>query len=341
VPGINGTASKLMTVFYLGMLYDYGDPSRGWSFEERNFYQPLERLGRERHWRMRRFDFMQIGKQFGREKMSDMLWDAVCKEKPEVLISILFDPQNDPSLDVIGRISQETNTTTINWFCDDHWRFENYSRGVAPHFNYVVTTDSQAIPKYRSIGMAERVIKSQWACNHRQYHPIPCVRDFDVSFVGQPHGNRAEIVRRLTNQGIGLRVFGHGWDNAPRLPFHEMVRTFNRSRINLNLSNSSQAGHRQQIKGRNFEIPGSGGFMLTSEADNLEEYYTDKKEVAIFRSEEELTDLIRYYLQHDDERKAIARAGYDRTMREHTWERRWNDILNQCDRAGARQPVLR
>src|SRR5262249_7663540 len=113
--------------------------------------------------------------------------------------------------------------------------------------------------------------------------------------------------------------------------FHEMVRVFNRSRINLNLSNSSQPGFRQQIKGRNFEIPGAGGFLLTSDADNLEEYYADKKEIVIFRSEDELTELIPYYLKNDAAREAIAKAGYERTIREHTWERRWSDILNQCE----------
>jgi spore maturation protein CgeB len=177
--------------------------------------------------------------------------------------------------------------------------------------------------------MGDRVIKSQWACNHELYRPSPCPLDIGVSFVGQPHGNRLEIIRELSELGFGPKVYGFGWTGAPRLPFHEMVRIFNRTRINLNLSNASMPNTPQQIKGRNFEIPGAGGFLMTSPADNLEEYYEDGKEIVVFRSTTELKERISYYLRHDSERSGIAQAGYERTIRDHTWDRRWNDILGR------------
>ena len=90
-------------------------------------------------------------------------------------------------------------------------------------------------------------------------------------------------------------------------------------------------GMRQQIKGRNFEIPGTGGFLLTNYADNLEEYYSDRKEIVVFHSEEEVPDLVRYYLQHDSERESIAKAGFERTSSEHTWDKRWGDVFAHCE----------
>jgi len=38
--------------------------------------------------------------------------------------------------------------------------------------------------------------------------------------------------------------------------------------------------------------------------------------------------LIRYYLAHDDERQAIARAGQVRTLREHTYEQRTKELIS-------------
>jgi spore maturation protein CgeB len=313
------------------MLYDYGDAARGWSFEERNFYHPLKSFSEKKGWEIIRFDFMQLGRKHGVQRMSEMLWETAKREDPRYLVSVLFNPEHDPLPDILRRISAETNTTTLNWFCDDHWRFENYSRFVAGNFHFAVTTDSQAISKYTTIGMSGRVIKSQWGCNHHLYRPVHCERSIEVSFVGQPHGNRPQVAKMLWSHGIQLRVFGFGWHGAPRLPFHEMVRVFGRSKINLNLSNASVDDTHQQIKGRNFEIPGTGSFQLTGPADNLQEYYTDGKEVVIFQSPEDMVERIRYYMKHDSERDAIANAGYQRTLREHTWEKRWQDIFNQIE----------
>ena len=56
---------------------------------------------------------------------------------------------------------------TINWFCDDQWRFENFTKYYAPHFTYSVITDKFVFRKYRNIGY-KNVIPSQWAsfiCN--------------------------------------------------------------------------------------------------------------------------------------------------------------------------------
>jgi spore maturation protein CgeB len=323
----NGSTQSSTRLLYAGMLYDYGDPQRGLSFEERNFYHPLKRVSEKNGWQISRFDFMDLGKKHGQERMSEMLWDTVKRECPRYLVSVLFDPKHDPLAETLRRISFETETTTVNWFCDDHWRFDNYSQFVAPNFNFVVTTDSDAIAKYKAIGIGDRVIKSQWACNHDLYRPIDCDSDIAVSFVGQPHGNRPRVVQSLLSQGIPLKVFGYGWQGARRLPFHEMVRVFSRSRINLNLSNASVDDSHQQIKGRNFEVPGTGGFLLTGPADNLADYYLDRKEIAVFHSPEEMADLIRYYSCHDTERAAIARAGYQRTIEEHTWDHRWTDIF--------------
>jgi spore maturation protein CgeB len=91
----------------------------------------------------------------------------------------------------------------------------------------------------------------------------------------------------------------------------------------------------EQIKGRNFEIPGCGGFLLTGSADNLEEYYQDGREVVIFHDDDELIDKIHYYLAHDEERSAIAQAGYERTLREHTYVHRFREIFTTMGFSGA------
>ena len=52
------------------------------------------------------------------------------------------------------------------------------------------------------------------------------------------------------------------------------------------------------------------------------------KEVIAYRTPEECAELIQYYLEHDDKREAIARAGQQRTLRNHTYYQRMQELVN-------------
>ena len=89
------------------------------------------------------------------------------------------------------------------------------------------------------------------------------------------------------------------------------------------------AAYVEQIKGRNFEVPGCGGFMLTEGADDLDRYYENGKEVVCFAGRDDLVEKVRHYLEHDSERAAIAKAGHERTMSDHTYAIRFKDIFRR------------
>jgi spore maturation protein CgeB len=331
-----------MRILYVAMKYDYGDPNRGYSFEHYNFFDFFQQSGHD----VTYFDFMDLGRSMGKTAMNRRLLDIARSEKPELMFSVMF--TDELEMDVVRQISALPEVTTLNWFCDDHWRFDNYSRLWAPHFNWVVTTANSAIPKYEGLQF-RNVIKSQWGCNHGLYRKSALPYEYDVTFVGQPHGNRRAMVKTLSEGGIDVRCFGFGWDEG-RVSQERMIQVFNQSRINLNFSNASvQSGNvierwtrglaasflgakskrqfSEQIKGRNFEVPGCGGFLLTSRADDLESYYELDKEIVCFDGLDDLIEKIQYYLAHDDERAAIARRGYERTQRDHTYGRRFEEIF--------------
>jgi spore maturation protein CgeB len=160
--------------------------------------------------------------------------------------------------------------------------------------------------------------------------------------------------------------YGKGWDSGI-VEFKAMLEIFSRSKINLNFTESpyvtfkeklkflakifikkqrgkyrfdfdpigglqaAQGAQRRQIKARTFEIPACGGFLLTGMADNIEDYYIDGKEIVIFKNLDDLTEKCRYYLNHEEERLAIAEAGYKRTLLEHTYEKRFADIFKAME----------
>ena len=125
-----------------------------------------------------------------------------------------------------------------------------------------------------------------------------------------------------------------------------MIDVFNQSKIVLTLSNSLNYDaryflqsprwalrdlryckkHRDQIKARHFEVSGCGSCQISYYVEDLEHCYEIGKEILIFMDVDDLIEKIRYYLRHDDERSAIAEAGYRRATRDHTLERRFRDI---------------
>ena len=326
-----------MRVLYVGMAHDYGDPSRGPSFEETNFRSSLEGMGHD----VVAFDFMARAKVVGKEAMRRELLRTAAEARADVGFFCLFTDELD--IATVEAVRREGGHPTVNWFADDHWRFDRFSRHMAPAFDLAVTTDADALPKYAAAGI-DHVHLSQWACNRYAYSRTTDVLERDVTFVGQPHGTRRETIDRLRTAGHDVACWGFGWP-AGRLDHEAMVRTFNTSRINLNLSNSSTPPNTlrvrvgrwlgrglkgptpPQIKGRNFEVPGCGGFLLTERVPHLEDYFDLDREVAVYSDEAELLDRVEYWLTHEDERAAVADAGYRRVMSEHTYDHRFLRIF--------------
>ena len=245
--------------------------------------------------------------------------------------------------------------TTINWFCDDQWRFENFTRHYAPHFSYAITTDKFALTKYKKLGY-ENAILSQWASfgyfDNLDFDSIGY--KYDVSFVGAFSGNRKWIVKELSKKGIKVECFGYGWENGI-VSYEQMIEIFKISKINLNISNSvsydirclssSVKGLREfigtklkkgkktaeQIKARNFEIPAFGGFQLSNYIPSLEDYFVIGKQIAAYTSIEDLAIQIEYYLHNEKERRKIMIDGYNKAKSQHTYLNRLEKIFKEIE----------
>lgn len=79
---------------------------------------------------------------------------------------------------------------------------------------------------------------------------------------------------------------------------------------------------------RLYEATGVGTLLITDRKENLREMFEPGKEVVAYRSPQECVELIQYYLEHDDERVAIASAGQQRTLREHDYYHRMQEMVD-------------
>src|SRR6266550_1456332 len=73
---------------------------------------------------------------------------------------------------------------------------------------------------------------------------------------------------------------------------------------------------------RLFEATGVGTCLLTDWKENMPALFEPDKEAVTYRDARECADKVRYLLEHDEERRAIAVAGQRRTLRDHTYTQR-------------------
>ncbi len=166
-------------------------------------------------------------------------------------------------------------------------------------------------------------------------------RTFDVTFIGSFHGVHnarrtfLEALCRRLEPSPPLSIWAPALNRLPsRSPLQthyegpvwgrDMYDVLNASRITLN-HHGDVLPYANNM--RLFEATGVGALLLTDWKDNLGELFVPGKEVAAYRTPEECAELIRYYLAHEDERQTIARAGQARTLREHTYRQRVQELV--------------
>jgi hypothetical protein len=159
-----------------------------------------------------------------------------------------------------------------------------------------------------------------------------------ISFVGTlspHHKSRVRLLEYLCRR-VDLRVWGHLVDGFPaKSPIRdryegpawgrEMYQILLDSQITLNQHIGLAESFANNM--RLYEATGVGTMLITDWKENLPDLFQPGKEVVTYRNAEECLDRLRYYLEHEGECRAIARAGQERTLREHTYLQRMEEFV--------------
>lgn len=199
---------------------------------------------------------------------------------------------------------------------------------IAPHFDLAWTSARVACEWYLAEG--GRPIYMPEGFDAGAYYPVSVKRDIPVSFVGACYGYRRSIVDFLRRCGVDVRTFGVGWNQASWVG--NAAAVFNRSTINLGMGGVGYLEDVTNVKGRDFEIPGTGGGVyLTSFNSDLAQHFVVGEEVLCYGSRSEMLELVRYYLARPTEARAIADRARQRCLSEHRWLHRYRRI---CEALG-------
>jgi len=354
-----------MKIFLVDDKYSYvGNPGDKKRYSSQYYleYKPLKKLAEKYGHSVKAFWFDEMIQEYGRSGARDKFWEAVSNEKPDVCM--VYAVEHNLGKDLLEKLRDQNFTTMVYSCGDDAWRWNSVSRHFVKYFSWVITYDPGSVEKYKNIGF-ENIIYARSGVNLDEFKKTDAKKDIDVSFVGLWSKPRARIIEYLKSAGIDVYVRGAGWPGGP-VSHEELVDIINRTKINLSLippsfyvgwrsifrlffrrSYQGEGGlsvkldimnffdnlrtllgkKARQVKVRQFEVPACGGFQITQDADDLSERYVFGEEIVTYEDNEDLVKKIKYYLNHPEEREEIAKRGYERTLRDHNAEKRFEKIF--------------
>jgi spore maturation protein CgeB len=164
-----------------------------------------------------------------------------------------------------------------------------------------------------------------------------------ITFVGSMtlyHGGRVRLLESLC-RCLDIKIYGQGVnclsnDSLIRQCYQgeawgvNMYQLLSNSRITINHHINMAKSYANNC--RLFEATGVGTLLVTDWKKNLHEMFEPGKEVVSYRTPEECTEKIQYYLEHENEREEIARSGQQRTLRDHTYYQRMQELVDIVER---------
>ena len=301
--------------------YQYGKKDRGLSTEYFSFIPAFEKLGHEGCF----FDSWDRALYNNFIELNNSLLDVVKKEKPDIIFSVQLG--YEIWLETWDYIRANFRCKTINWCTDDSWKYKEHSKFLALHFDLMVTTYEEFLPRYKQQGanaiLSTWAIPAQWVLKPKKASDCK----YKVSFIGAAHGDRKEKIIKLKEAGIDVSCFGYGWENGV-IDADDIPKIFNDSIISLNFANSSGEN---QIKARVFEVTGSGGFLLTEDAKNLDKVLNGN-EIALFDDMNDCIRKIKYYLNNLELRDSLVVNSFQKTSKNYTYVNRVKVIIDVVQR---------
>jgi spore maturation protein CgeB len=154
-------------------------------------------------------------------------------------------------------------------------------------------------------------------------------RDIDIIFVGALHLGKMPFLAQIKKAfGGRLRLYGitnlkrnlyfnlkYGFPSWVRpIPFSQFVPLYQRTKIGFNVHNR---GNYTVGSYRLFELPANGVMQISDGGEYLNQFFREGEEIVGYNNADDLIDKIKYYLEHDEERQAIALRGYQRVLRDY------------------------
>lgn len=223
---------------------------------------------------------------------------------------------------------------------------------IARHADYFFTMAQGRIEEYRKHGVTNIAWLSQAVTPSFYEGIVLSPEDWayygsQVAFVGNlgtlpQYRPRRKMLDRVIQAGFQLKWWGRRPSRKIKdLPFlfSKVCRSYGGEFVRLDtfykvaraakifLSLDSYPEVRLSMSVRIYTSICCGAFYMSKKVEGIEDVFEPGKEIEVFETYEEMVDKIRYYLAHEEKRKAIAEAGRARVIAQHTYQHRFGEMF--------------
>lgn len=207
---------------------------------------------------------------------------------------------------------------------------------ILKYYDYLISSLPNFIEKFTTLKVPNYYSQLAFESNILSRIPEPVDRDISVLFVGSitaEHSERAKLLEYLCHH-TNIEI----WGELNDLPKHsvlykhykgpawgrDMYSLFRRAKVVINHHISIAGDYANNM--RLYEATGCGALLITDHKKNIDDIFKIDNEVVTFSSKEECLEKINFYLKHESERAAIAKAGQDRTLTKHSYKERTKEL---------------
>jgi spore maturation protein CgeB len=284
----------------------------------------------------RLFEYMRTDFKWLKSTPAERLLVKAAKAFQPDLIFVLLGNYTSPA--TIRRVREATGAPVVCW-CQDHMGTMARQYIIGSKFDYLFAKDQVMVDLFRRYTNMTEIHYLPEACNPKVHRPVkPTDEDMarfgcEVTTAATLYYYRSEILESLSDTDLKI------WGPVPRFydgPMRRFAKgtsvftrdkaaCFNAAKIVVNTLFPMEFGG---LNARAFEVAGCGGFQLITHSEAVARHFEPGKEIETFRDLDELREKVRYYLEHEDERIAIAEAGMRRAHSEHTYEHRLRRLFD-------------
>jgi hypothetical protein len=263
----------------------------------------------------------------------DIIYKKIRRENPDLVLVYSKDVPND----VLKKINKDCKTAIF--YPDLVVPPDPDLVSAARLVDHLFITNKTQIPQLKEMGVKDPSFCMQ-GCDRDAHRIIPTNDEkwvSEVAFIGMPKPERIELLRAIDKK-FHLKTWGakgKRWRDFGLSTIKENIYPRDYAMICSAAKIVLGCDIRYDIEcwfsNRTWITLGCGGFLLTNYVPGLETIFTRGVHLEWYRDIEECLELVDYYLKHEDERKKIARAGYEFAHATRTYDVVMDEIISTIE----------